>query len=195
MELPEGEERNASFKPRSGSPDSTMSGSTFWLASHILFPAFQTLTLPLVSGQDGGKRSRSQSPSTSSDIPSQHVSKRRRIKSISSSDDDAEEDAEATAAIPQTSPTMGKGAKKTPHVPVLSGARSNARAGKKRAGGGAGATSKKVPPTNGAPAVLPKIKVEEDVADAESIAETATTAAEEPAPTMSIDVSINLAQV
>jgi hypothetical protein len=151
--------------------------------------AVPLLSRYLVSGQDKGKRSRSQSSSVlSDDVPNAPTNKRRRINSTS--DEDAEEDPEGISGIPLTTPTISKGAKKVPPIPVLSGARINARASKKRAGG-ATAPAKKAPQTNGASSMVPKIKVEEDL-DNESVADTTTTGPEEAAPTMSIDVSVHV---
>lgn len=105
------------------------------------------------------------------------------------SDEDAEEDTEQASALPPATPTLAKGAKKVPPVPVLSGARANPRANKKRAGGTTTAP-KKTPQTNGTTTSVPKIKVEEDILDTESVAESTSSGPEEPAPTLSIDVGI-----
>ncbi|CCA68335.1 related to putative histone acetylase [Serendipita indica DSM 11827] len=161
MELPPGEERDASFKARDGSPDSMMSG---------------------VSEPEKSKRSRSQSSSELSDVPNAPARQRRRINS--SDEEEAADDREKGAPLPTKSIT--KGSKKAPPVPVLSGARTNARGAKKRAGGGASGTVA-APQTNGISAHVPKIKVEDDAVELESVAETATTAPEESAP-MSIDL-------
>ncbi|KAG8825539.1 histone acetyltransferase [Serendipita sp. 401] len=163
MELPPGEERDASFK-RDNSPDSIMSG---------------------LSGQERSRRSRSLSSSGLSDVPPP-VSKRRRISSPLS-DDEGNDDA---ANIPPATPIHSKGAKKAPPVPVLSGARSNARGAKKRAGGGTTTTTtvNGGPQTNGtASSHVPKIKIEDDNADLESVAESTVSGPEEAAP-MSIDL-------
>ncbi|PVG02485.1 hypothetical protein CPB86DRAFT_751172 [Serendipita vermifera] len=167
MELPPGEERDESFK-REGSVDSVMSG---------------------MSGPARSKRSRSLSSSGLSDIPNASLNKRRRIHSSPSSDE-AEEDAGHDSSIPPAASGIAKGSKKAPPVPVLSGARTNARAGKKRAGTGAAVattTAKGVPQTNGVPAHVPKIKVEDEALEVESLAETSTSGPDETAP-MSLDL-------
>lgn len=80
-----------------------------------------------------------------------------------------------------------KGSKKVPPVPVLSGARSNARAGKKRAAGTGTAAAKVNAQTNGNIQHAPKVKMEEEMAELESVAETTTSGPEDAAP-MSLDV-------
>ncbi|KAG8834704.1 histone acetyltransferase [Serendipita sp. 399] len=167
MELPPGEERDASFK-RDDSPDSVMSG---------------------LSGQDRSRRSRSMSSSGLSDVPAQ-VSKRRRINSSPLSDDEANVDPMNLPPATSTVSKGSKGSKKAPPVPVLSGARSNARGAKKRAGGATvtAATVNGAPQTNGtASSHVPKIKLEDENVELESVAETTTSGPEEAAP-MSIDL-------
>ena len=128
--------------------------------------------------------------------------KRRRITSPLSDEDEDAEDADedhsmagtqeppaATLKTPAT-PIVSKGLK-APPVPVLSGARPNARAGKKRAPGASGPAPAANPPVNGVQASHPpKIKQEDDMDDRESVSETATTAtAPEETAGMSIDVN------
>jgi hypothetical protein len=156
----------------------------------------QALLLTLLARS---KRSRSTSSSGLSETPK---AKHRRVKSSPLSDDDVDgedgdqdEDQDVEMQPPTTTnlktpatPTIFKG-QKVPPVPVMSGARPNARAGKKRATGTSASTANKTP--NGIQSShAPKIKQEEDMDDRESVSETVTTAtvAEETAA-MSIDVS------
>ena len=143
-----------------------------------------------MSEPDKSKRSRSQSSSELSEVPNAPARQRRRINS-SDEEDAADERENGTGPLPTKGIT--KGSKKAPPVPVLSGARTNARGAKKRAGGGASGPAS-VPQTNGTSAHVPKIKVEDDAVELESVAETTTTAPEESAP-MSIDVSRNVRRV
>jgi hypothetical protein len=127
--------------------------------------------------------------------------KRRRVNSSPLSDDDDAEDGEqdedqdmemqpsvtVNLKTPAT-PSISKGLK-VPPIPVMSGARTNARAGKKRATGTSGSTANKI--LNGIQSGhAPKIKLEDDMDDRESVSETVTTAtAAEETAAMSIDVS------
>ena len=128
--------------------------------------------------------------------------KRRRVNTSPLSDEDVEaedgeqdedQDMEAKTSAtenlkPLATSTISKGQKAVP-VPVLSGARTNARSGKKRATGTTAPTVNKA--MNGTQSShVPKIKQEDDMDERESVSETATTAtvAEETAA-MSIDVS------
>lgn len=173
MDLPPGEERDASFK-RGHSPESVASATR-------------------------SKRSRSLSSSRSSDIP-KGVKRRRITSPLSDEDDDAEDMDEdhsmAEAQEPSAgnlktpaTPVVSKGLK-APPVPVLSGARPNARAGKKRAPGASGAAPAVNPPVNGMlTSHAPKIKQEDDIDDGGSVSETVTTAtAPEETAGMSIDL-------
>jgi hypothetical protein len=127
--------------------------------------------------------------------------KRRRVTSPLSDDDVDAEDAEqdedqdmemqpsATVNLKTpTTPSISKG-QKGPPIPVMSGARTNARAGKKRATVTSASTANKM--SNGMQSShAPKIKLEDDMDDRESVSETVTTAtAAEETAAMSIDVS------
>ena len=71
--------------------------------------------------------------------------------------------------------------------PMLSGVRANARAGKKRAAAAAATTTTKLNGLANGVQHAPKIKVEDDMADLESLAESTTTA-DADAARASIDV-------
>lgn len=130
--------------------------------------------------------------------------KRRRITSPLSDDDEDAEDADEDHSMVGTqeppagnlktpaTPSVSKGLK-APPVPVLSGARPNARAGKKRAPGTSGPAPAANAPVNGLQTGhVAKIKQEDDMDDRESVSETATTAtAPEETSGMSIDVRVD----
>ena len=128
--------------------------------------------------------------------------KRRRVNSSPLSDDDVDaEDGEqdedqdiemqpsATANLKTPATRSISKGQKVPPIPVMSGARTNARAGKKRATGTSASTANKM--LNGTQSShAPKIKLEDDMDDRESVSETVTTAtAAEETAAMSIDVS------
>jgi len=130
--------------------------------------------LPAASQSSAGhKRSHGSSSSDLSDAPNTSVAhnKRGRITSSPLSDDD-DDDGEECEDGTLTKSNISKAG---PHVAVLSGVRTAARgAGKKRAAG-TGAIPAKAPATTNGIGHVPKFK-EEDMGDAESVADTVASA-------------------